>query len=208
MMTKNLIPLVVAVIGVLSRPVAADTLSHDYLEAALALQQVETGTDDIEGSGFQIDFSKMVFGNFYVTGNFNQYQFDDVENFDIKQYAYSVGAGYHYPISWRLDFYGQLAYAGIESEISSGIEKDYGLEARFGLRAVPFETIEELELEAFIDYVDYPNPIASTLSATSGSLQARWYFNKTISLGGGVNVGEYTTAAFLSFRVDFNNIRF
>ncbi len=165
-------PLTIAVASAL--PVLAPALSHadEMSYRYFQLGYVETNSDlsreDANGIGTRGSFGFAE--NFFVFTEINQ---QDVQGFDIDQYA--VGLGGHVPVSDNVDVVGRVGWARLEIDGGEGSADGNGYLAGAGIRA---QAGEHAEFEVGVVHVDY----GSGADDTGGEIAARWNFNKRWAL--------------------------
>ncbi|HIP81704.1 MAG TPA: hypothetical protein EYH16_04760 [Leucothrix mucor] len=160
---------------------SAANFSYNYVEAGIA----KVDADGAENT-YGID------GSYGVTPNVNLLgSYSTTEAGDIDVSGFSLGAGYHAPISPSTDFVGEVSYINIEAD---GVEDQSG----YGLNAgVRHKVSPEIEANASINFVDIEDK-----DDTSFTVGGRYYFNQQFSAGLGYETGDDGTV-FGTLRMDF-----
>lgn len=134
-MPRMLIALFAA--GLLS-PAGADELTYRYADAVVVSQ--EGNGDDWEGLGLR--GSLPVHPGFYAAAEFYITSLDDIDRTD-----FALGAGYHFPLNRNTDFFGQLDYVNVDTDVAD----DDGLRVGAGVRSM---VAEQLEVRGAVRYLD------------------------------------------------------
>ena len=195
-------------IGAPAQIALADALGNDYAELSYVFEQFDFGDDTIEGDGFGLRTSKEIFSRFQFIGEYQQQEFADVNFVDVRQQRMALGLAYRHDFSWRLDAYAQVSIDAIRTDLEQSTEEDIGIGDEVGVRMIPFDNVDELQLEGFLDYTRLVNPLNNTESSVSGGVRARWHFNDNLSIGGGVQIGDGSLQGFATIRLEFDGVRF
>ncbi len=190
------------IVGALSSIVSWSALAADsplsYSNAGIGYMTGDIA--DVDFSGFGVYGSYALNDSFFVIGDYTSISSDDkfeIESGsdDIEATQFSIGLGFHTPISDATDFVATLSYADAEVEFFDLTEDGNGYIMSAGVRAKP---TQEIELQAFLNYADIEDG-----SETGYLLGARYFTMPTLSLG--LNYGSSDDFDSFSFdvRVDF-----
>jgi len=203
------------IVGALSSIVSWSALAADsplsYSHAGVGYLTGDIA--DVDFSGFGIYGSHALNDSFFVIGGYTSCSSDDkfeiesgsgeIESGpgeigsgsdDIEATQFSIGLGFHTPISDATDFVATLSYADAEVEFFDFTEDGNGYILSAGVRAKP---TQEIELQAFLNYADIEDG-----SETGYLLGARYFTMPTLSLG--LNYGSSDDFDSFSFDVRFD----
>ena len=210
------------IVGALSSIVSWSALAADsplsYSHAGVGYMTGDIA--DVDFSGFGIYGSHALNDSFFVIGGYTSISSDDkfviesgsgeiesgpgeIESGpgeigsgsdDIEATQFSIGLGFHTPISDAIDFVATLSYADAEVEFFDFTEDGNGYILSAGVRAKP---TQEIELQAFLNYADIEDG-----SETGYLLGARYFTMPTLSLG--LNYGSSDDFDSFSFDVRFD----
>ncbi|MEM7430458.1 MAG: outer membrane beta-barrel protein [Pseudomonadota bacterium] len=138
-----------AVLLLMSTSVFAQGVSYSYIQALYADVDIDVGPFDADGDGWIVAGSVPIDDDWYVFADYGSASFD----FGVDLDRFSVGAGYHAPISSQTDWYAALSYEDLSASapgVSSASDDGFGLEG--GLRSMISPTFE---LKGSISYADY-----------------------------------------------------
>lgn len=174
-------------------PAMAGEFSYNYIEAGY--QRVEL--DD--NVGFTVDGDLYGIGGSVEIGNsfrvFGDYASTDLQ-FDVDIDQYSLGIGYHTPVSANLDVIFDLAYVHAEADaIGLSVDED-GYGASVGVRSM---LGNRFELTGSVNYVD----LGSGSDDTSLATAFRYYVTPAVSFGVNVGVGDDLTSYGAAIQVYF-----
>ena len=170
------------IVGALSSIVSWSALAADsplsYSHAGVGYMTGDIA--DVDFSGFGIYGSYALNDSFFVIGDYTSISSDDkfeIESGsdDIEATQFSIGLGFHTPISDVTDFVATLSYADAEVEFFDLTEDGNGYILSAGVRAKP---TQEIELQALLNYADVEDD-----SETGYMLGARHFTMPTLSLG-------------------------
>lgn len=172
-----------------------ETFSYDFV--GIAYLQAEILDEDFGGFGFY--GSAAINDSFFVFGEYSSIDSDDQLDLgagpaDVDATEFSLGIGFHTPISDSVDFVTSLAYGDAEVE-SSGVTVDgngYILSA--GVRAMLSDVIE---IGGAINHADIEDE-----SDTGVSLSGRYYTTETVSLGLGFSSADDADSLVFDLRLD------
>ena len=189
------------IIGALSSIVSWSALAADsplsYSNAGIGF--ITGDIADVDFSGFGVYGSYALNDSFFVIGDYTSISSDDkfeIESGsdDIEATQFSIGLGFHTPISDVTDFVATLSYADAEVEFFDLTEDGNGYILSAGVRAKP---TQEIELQALLNYADVEDD-----SETGYMLGARYFTMPTLSLG--LNYGSSDDFDSFSFDVRFD----
>lgn len=189
------------IVGALSSIVSWSALAADsplsYSHAGVGYMTGDIA--DVDFSGFGIYGSYALNDSFFVIGDYTSISSDDkfeIESGsdDIEATQFSIGLGFHTPISDVTDFVATLSYADAEVEFFDLTEDGNGYILSAGVRAKP---TQEIELQALLNYADVEDD-----SETGYMLGARYFTMPTLSLG--LNYGSSDDFDSFSFDVRFD----
>ena len=178
-------------------PAMADGLSYNYLQ--LGYQRADLDGDfagiSIDGDGYGVGGSLEVGENWFIGVGYNALDFD----FGVDLEQLSVGAGYHFGLSDRSDFYATLAY--IRAELSASgfgsIDED-GYGVTIGIRGMLSDNVE---LQGSIAYTD----LGDGADGTAFGAGALYNFTETFALGFEVSADDDVTVYGIGARFYFGN---
>ena len=160
--------------------VAASARASDlsYTNVSIGYRQGEIADQDHSGAG--------IFGNFavsdslFVSANYSTLESDD--EFDIgfgpssiDRTSFSLGLGFHTPVSDKADFVTSVAYSDQEAEFSGVTSDGNGYVLSAGVRALPAGNVE---LSAFVNYADIEDESDTAIAAS-----ARYAVSPAVSFG-------------------------
>ena len=189
------------IVGALSSIVSWSALAADsplsYSNAGIGYMTGDIA--DVDFSGFGVYGSYALNDSFFVIGDYTSISSDDkfeIESGsdDIEATQFSIGLGFHTPISDVTDFVATLSYADAEVEFFDLTEDGNGYILSAGVRAKP---TQEIELQALLNYADVEDD-----SETGYMLGARYFTMPTLSLG--LNYGSSDDFDSFSFDVRFD----
>ncbi len=189
------------IVGALSSIVSWSALAADsplsYSNAGIGYMTGDIA--DVDFSGFGVYGSYALNDSFFVIGDYTSISSDDKfeiesDSDDIEATQFSIGLGFHTPISDATDFVATLSYADAEVEFFDLTEDGNGYIMSAGVRAKP---TQEIELQAFLNYADIEDG-----SETGYLLGARYFTMPTLSLG--LNYGSSDDFDSFSFDVRFD----
>lgn len=190
--------LILGALASISSLSAAEQGTFSYNFAGIGYQQVEILDEDFGGFGFY--GSAAINESFFILGEYSSIESDDQFDIgagpdDIDATEFSLGIGFHTPISDTVDFVSTLAYADAEVE-SSGVSIDgngYVLSA--GVRAMLSDVIE---IGGAVNHADIEDE-----SETGIGLYGRFYTTDTVSLGLGYASADDADSLTFDLRMDF-----
>ncbi len=172
-----------------------ETFSYNFIGAGY--QQAEILDEDFSGFGFF--GSAAINESFFILGSYSAIESDDQFDIgagpgDIDATEFSLGVGFHTPISDTVDFVSTLEYADAEVE-SSGVSIDgngYVLSA--GVRAMLTNTVE---IGGAINYADIEDE-----SDTGIGIYGRYYTTDSVSVGLGFSSADDADSLSIDLRLD------
>lgn len=190
--------LILGALASISSYSAAEQETFSYNFAGIGYQQVEILDEDFGGFGFY--GSAAINESFFILGEYSSIESDDQFDIgagpdDIDATEFSLGIGFHTPISDTVDFVSTLAYADAEVE-SSGVSIDgNGYVLTAGVRAMLSDVVE---VGGSVGYADIEDE-----SDTGISLYGRYYTTDTVSLGLGYASADDADSLIFDLRMDF-----
>ena len=171
------------------------TFSYNFIGAGY--QQAEILDEDFSGFGFY--GSAAINESFFILGEYSSIESDDQFDIgagpdDIDATEFSLGIGFHTPISDTVDFVSTLEYAKAEVE-SSGISADgngYLLSA--GVRAMLNDAVE---IGGAVSHADIEDS-----SDTGVGIYGRYYTTDSVSLGLGFSTADDADSFSFDLRLD------
>ena len=172
-------------------PLAANAEGFDYTYAEIGyvMTELDVSGVDIDGDGLGFNGSFEIADQWFLTGSYSAQDFDGV---DVNMW--SVGGGFHMPMSDRVDFVTTLAW--VNAELDAGIVSvdDDGFGLGVGVRT---RLTDAFEVDAGIGYVDM------TDSTTAFNLSGRYHFTDSFAVGAGVGIDSDATSWNFGFRAQF-----
>ncbi len=152
-------------------------LSYTYVELAYDETDFDVaGARNVDGDGFTLAGSFRINDDWHA---FASYGNDDLD-FGIHLHAWTIGAGYRYPVRSNVDLYGRVLYIRRNANVPG---HDDGLGLQFRARA---RVNQRVELEGGVDYVDVGR------TDTSLTASARYHFTNQLSAAVGLTfVGDH-----------------
>lgn len=172
-------------------PATAADLQYDYIEGGY--QSVDLDTPNVDGDGLFLGGSLLVAQSLFVSAEYDWADFDrgvDASGFDL-------GLGVRLPASPELDVVLRGGYAHAEVDTDFGDFDDDGYFASGGVRWL---VNEQIELNAFLDYVDLDDSGDDTALALGGVI----HLQPQLALTAGVEIGDDADAFRLGLRYHFN----
>jgi hypothetical protein len=183
---------------VLAAPTMAADISYNFVEAGYQEIDIDggfVGGLDIDGDGYGVGGSFELNENWFIAASYAKAEFD----FGVDLDQFSLGAGYHVPISDNADFYGMFSYVNAEASASGfGSVDDDGYEAKIGLRGM---IGERFELNGSLAYVDLGDG-GDTTAFGAGAL---YNFSDVLAAGFSIDIDDDVTAYGIGIRVYFDN---
>lgn len=188
---QNIVRLgVIAALGFSGSALAAEGVSHTFVEAGYGYGEIAGGA--VDGDGFAVGGSFQLPANFLVAASYSDFDYDGT---DIA--ALSAGAGYVLPLGSAFDLIAGASFEQLEvdSEDVSGFGLNVGTRGRL---------TDKVELSARLAYVD----LDEGYSAFTSTLGARYYVNRNFAWGLDVNKSDLAgmapeTSFTLKLRYDF-----
>ncbi len=172
----------------------AEGQSYSYIQANYQEVEIDVGNFDIDGDGFGVAGSVAINDSWFVFASYSSFEFESVV--DLNQW--SLGGGWHAPISEKTDWFVTAAY--IDAEVKAGglgSISDSGFGASVGIRSM---LNPNLELVGSVGYADLGDG-ADGISVTGGV----WYtVTGNLALGLGLEAGEDQTSYGLGVRLYFD----
>lgn len=173
-------------VALLAMPLAAqaeDKISYNFVDAAYVVVDIDGLSKDADG--FALGGSFELTENFFMFASYADLS-AKVAGFNVDETDYSVGAGYAWSVSDKMDLYGKLAWVRAEGDaLGFSVDED-GFAVGVGLRAF---VLDPLELEGSVTYAD----LGDFGDSTSVGLAGRWYFTENFAVGAQVGVSDDTT---------------
>lgn len=153
--------------------------SYNYLD--LGYTEGEIFDEDFSSYGFNAAFS--ISPNFFLKGGYSTGESDrsffvgnGTEPIEVDNY--SLGLGYHTPLSRNTDLVAGVSYLGSEGEFAGFREEGDGYGANLGIRTL---LTDNVEIEGGINYVD-----GDDIDGEVGyDVTARLYLTDQVSLNAG-----------------------
>lgn len=176
-------------------PALAEGPNWNYIEGSY--ERVEFDDDvggfDVDGDGFGIAGSFEIADSWHAFASYGSADFD----FDIDLDQLVIGGGLHTPISDNTDFVANLAYVRVDASALGFSVDDDGFGASIGVRGM---MSPQVELEAYVDYVDLSDSGDDTSFRAAG-----WYsFTENFAAGLQIGTGDDTTSYGIGARVYFD----
>lgn len=173
-----------------------DELNYEYVQFDMAVIDLDTRERGLNGTKYHVEYSREILDTFYLSAGLSQNNYDNVVFYDIVQNDVSAGLGMHHSFSWRLDLYGEVAYAATFTDLAEGDQTDHGFTGKLGLRTLPIESIEEFELEFAGGFDSKRESISGENNVAFGIVNARWNFNEWLS----VSIGSKSSSNYQIWR--------
>lgn len=166
-------------------PAANAVVDYDYVDGVLVNQ--EGPGDDYTGLGLR--GSIPISPQFYAAGEFHSTNggggIVDIDRLDM-----SFGAGYHMPLNRTTDFFGQVDFLRVDTDLGD----DDGLRLTAGVRS---EVVQRVELRGSVQYVDvFDGELVVNLGAQYAISEAWAGF---LELSEGDDLGGYMVGARFDF---------
>jgi hypothetical protein len=176
----------------------AEGLSYSYADLAYVSTDIDRFDEDVDG--FALRGSIEVVDKLFVFANYAD-QGTTVFGNDLDVETYAIGVGYAWPVGQALDLYGKVGYVSAEADVGGfGNADDDGYSLGVGLRGRAI-TIDQLELEGSLNYVD----LSDSGDDTTLGLGARWYFTKQFAVGVEGEFGDDANTYGVGVRWDFGS---
>jgi hypothetical protein len=181
-------------LGAMGTAMAAEGLSYNVIEAGYASSDLDLGGGfKLDGDGFTLagsaEFSQNLFG-------FANYGDTDLDGVGLS--LFSLGAGFHWPLSPALDLTSGVSYERVKVE-GAGSDGGYGLAV--GLRG---RAGDALEFNGGVKYADFGGGDGDDLVFSAGF---RYYF--TPAFAAGIDFSKWDdldlSTIGVSFRYDFGS---
>ena len=164
-------------------------LDYNYAELRWIDTELDTGSIDANGDGFEIGGSLELTEQVHLFGNYRTLDFS--RGIDVS--AFEIGGGYALPLRNGADLVGRISY--IDGEIDVGPtdldDRGFGLSAGFRNMFHP-----QIEGRAFVNYVD----LDESGSETSFEVAGDYFLNDEIALGASLEFGDDVTTWTLGAR--------
>jgi hypothetical protein len=182
----------VAALGMSGAALAADGVSHSFVEAGYGYSELAGGAFE-DGHGFQLAASYELPANVIVAARYS-----DVDYGPGSVKLLGAGVGYKWALGASFDFVAAASYEQFDAG-GSFDEDGFGLSA--GLRGLLTDTVE---LSGSLKYTD----LGSALPTFFGiSLGVRKYFHPSFAAGVELRKSDFAnfgeTSAFATVRYDF-----
>ena len=184
----------------------AGDANYDFLEMSAIYADYNIVDFNQSGEGFRLRYSVDFDNGAIFTAFYDGRTFGEIDTFDVEQGLWSVGLGYHLNVKDLIDLYGTLSYSGINTTIAGDDVADGGIDAVVGVRTLVFNN--NFEFDVYGRYIEYDDPIRSTLSESTVTAEARWHFNDTLSFALGTTIAEDSSALFFNVRANLNEFSF
>jgi hypothetical protein len=186
----------VTALGMGGTALAAENVSHSYVEAGYGYSELAGGI--VDGDGFKVGGSFELPANFVVAASYRDFSYDGVG--DLSEL--SAGVSYKWALGTSFDL---LTGASFE-QLDDGSDDYTGFALSVGTRGRITET---LELDAGLKYQDMEAD-SGLPTAFSASLGLRKYFTPAFAAGVEVRKAELLIAGETSFiatlRYDFGDL--
>ncbi len=172
----------------------AEGPSYSYIQASYQEIDIDVGNFDIDGDGFGVGGSVAINDSWFVFAGYSSFDFESV--IDLNQW--SLGGGWHAPISEKTDWFVTAAYVDAEIDaVGFGSISDSGFGVSAGIRSM---LNPKLELVGSVAYADLGDG-ADGASVAGGV----WYtVTGNLALGVGFDAGDDTTSYGLGVRLYFD----
>lgn len=174
-----------------SATAAAQGFGYSYIQGSYGSVEVDTGAGDVDGDGFGISGSFEFTDEFFASG---EYQTADMD-FGVDLSLLELAAGYHTPLSDKLDFTAKLGFMNAEIEQGgTSLGDDDGLMLGAGLRGALTDAVE---LYGGLDYIDFDD---SETRANAGFL---YTLTNELTVGAKASFWDDISVYQLNLRFDF-----
>lgn len=175
---------------------AAAELDYNYAELRYLDTELDAGTVDVDGDGFEVGGSLELTQSVHLFGSFQTLDFGS----GIDLSAFEVGGGYVMPLNNGADLVGRLSYIDGEIDTPVGDADDSGFGFSAGLRNM---FTPQIEGRAFINYTD----LDESGDETSIELAGDYFLNDEIALGASLELGDDVTTWTIGGRWYFGAVR-
>jgi len=190
------LPVAAAVLSLLcAAPAQAEDISYNFLDVGYVQVDFDDFSEDADGLLLRASFE--LTENFFLFGSYNDLSID-VDIFDVDVSEYDFGLGYAWPVGNGSSFYGKVSYVSAEADTFGISVDDDGYGAAVGLRTRP---ADNLELEAYVDYVD----LSDSGDETSIGLAGLWFLSPQFALGAEAVFGDDATTYGVGLRWHWGN---
>jgi opacity protein-like surface antigen len=198
-MRKQTILASLMVLGFAGPALATEGFSYSFVELGWVSQDFDDLDVDADGPGIRASIE--LTPAFHLFGSYSDQDFDVGTDSDVNGESITLGAGYAWSLSSKVDLVANAAYLRQELDVQlagfgSGSVEDDGLGVGAYVRARP---IEQLELTGGLNYVDFDDSGDDTYFSAG----ARFFVTKMFALGLDVQLNSDTTAFILGGRFDF-----
>lgn len=154
-------------------PAMAGELSYSYIEGGYQRVELDDSSGfQVDGDGYGIGGSIEVGESFHLFGDYATSDFD----FGVDVDQYSLGVGYHTPLTKNLDGIFEIAYVRAEADVIGFSLDEDGYGASIGVRGM---LGDRFELGGSVNYVD----LGSGSDDTSVDGTARYYLTPAFAAG-------------------------
>ncbi|MEE9352737.1 MAG: hypothetical protein V3U78_10805 [Thiotrichaceae bacterium] len=165
----------------------AGDFNYNFVEGALITNDIEDAdtTFGLKGS-YDVATNVNIVGSFFSTG------LPDVNGVDVSLSSFSIGLGYHKPMSEKTDFVGDIQYINYDIDLSQGnafasVDVGDGFGVNAGIR---HSFSEKFEGEASVNYIDLDFDNLGSGSDTSFSATGRYLFTDNVSASLGFSTAD------------------
>jgi hypothetical protein len=195
-MRKTAILGTIAALGMSGAALAADDVSHSFIEAGYGYGELAGGL--VDGDGFRVAGSLELPSNFILAASFREFTYDDVGSEEFSEI--SAGLGYKWALGSAFDVVAGASFERLE--LGGSGESGFGL--NLGTRG---RLTDKVELAANVQYQDIKT-IPSTFLVTVG---VRRYFTPAFAAGIDVRKSDLLvtageTAFMATLRYDFGKV--
>ncbi len=167
--------------------------SYSYIQASYVHIELDNDFGDVDGNGFAAGGSIPINDQWHVFAGYSSSDFD----FSIDLDEFSIGGGWHTPISDNTDFVAEVAYVSADASANGFSVDDDGLGLSVGIRSM---VQEDLELFAAISHVE----LDSAGDGTSIGGGAWYTVSGNLAVGLSASFDDDATGIGLGIRLYFD----
>lgn len=174
----------------------AAEFDYNYAELRYVDTELDAGSFDVDGDGFQLGGSLELTPEIHLFGNFRTLDFG--EGVDVS--GFEVGGGYVMPLQTGTDLVARLSYIDGEIDTAFGDFDDSGFGFSAGARNM---FTPQIEGRAFVNFSD----LDESGSEVAFELAGDYYLNEQLALGASLELGDDVTTWTLGARWYFGQAR-
>ena len=172
-----------------------ESSSFHYLELGLVDAELDIPGPNLDGNGFQFEYSTEVRDHVHLFAGYERLELDDVDGDSARKL---LGLGVHYRPLQKLTVFGRAAWTDMDVDLGSGNVGDDGFTIIGGAR---YLIGDGWEVRGGAEYVD----LDAGDSTTVVTVGADFFLTDVVALTLDVDDRDGTTTTMLGFRFYFDN---